>query len=204
MTTGKIFLSGGGDEKATQVLDNIFFKEIPLHSNILYVATGFRKKKKILHAMEWMQDMITMHGRSDVTFHLADDLTGFEHLGDFSAIYVGGGDVDTLMDEFDRTGFEFVLKNYSEHGGTIYGGGGGSIVLGKYIDTRREIRRQYKTGVELLGKYSIFPGYRGENMDGWVPSHNSHLICIPDGIGVIIQDGKIVGDAGKSYKIYEI
>ena len=27
MTTGKIFLSGGGDEKATQVLDNIFFKE---------------------------------------------------------------------------------------------------------------------------------------------------------------------------------
>ena len=108
------------------------------------------------------------------------------------------------MDEFDRTGFEFVLKNYSEHGGTIYGGGGGSIVLGKYIDTRREIRRQYKTGVELLGKYSIFPGYRGENMDGWVPSHNSHLICIPDGIGVIIQDGKIVGDAGKSYKIYEI
>lgn len=204
MTTGKIFLSGGGDEKATQVLDNIFFKEIPLHSSILYVATGFRENEKMLHAMEWMQDMINMHGRSDVTFHLADDLTGFEHLGDFSAIYVGGGDVDTLMDEFDRTGFEFVLKNYSEHGGTIYGGGGGSIVLGKYIDTRREIRRQYKTGVELLGKYSIFPGYRGENMDGWVPSHNSHLICIPDGIGVIIQDGKIVGDAGKSYKIYEI
>jgi hypothetical protein len=123
---------------------------------------------------------------------MADDLTGVKHLGDFSAVYVGGGDVDTLMDEFDRTGFEFVLKNYSEHGGTVYGGGGGSIVLGKFIDTRREIRRQYKTGVELLGKYSVFPGYRDENMDNWVSGHDSHLICIPDGIGVIIKDGKII------------
>lgn len=204
MTTGNIFLSGGGDEKATQLLDSYFFKEVPHNTNILYVATGFRDNEKFANAVEWMQDMINMHGRSDLRFHMAYNLSGIKHLGDFSAVYVGGGDVDTLMDEFDRTGFEFVLKSYSEHGGTVYGGGGGSIVLGKFIDTRREIRRQFKTGVELLGRYSVFPGYRDENMDGWVSSHDSHLICVPDGIGVIIQDGKIIGDAGKAYKVYDI
>ena len=132
-----------------------------------------------------------------------NDLTQINHLGDYQAVYIGGGSIDILMDEFDRTGFEFVLKHYSEHGGTIYGGGGGAITLGKFIDTSREVRRQYKTGVDLPGKYSAFTSYKGENMTGWVPGHDSHLICLPDGIGVVVQDGKIVSDAGKSYTIYE-
>lgn len=29
----------------------------------------------------------------------------------------GGGDTEVIMDEFDRTGFEFVLQDYSNHGG---------------------------------------------------------------------------------------
>ena len=38
---------------------------------------------------------------------------------------------------------------------------------------------------------------------GGPQKHDSKLICIPDGIGVIVQDGKIVGDVGKSYTVYE-
>ena len=203
MTTGKIFLSGGGDENASYLLDKEFFKEVPLNGEILYITTGFREDERILHAMEWMQRVMELHGRSDINFLMIDDLTQLKHLGDYEAIYIGGGDIDTLMDEFDRTGFEFVLKNYSEHGGTIYGGGGGAIILGKFIDTIREVRRKYKTGVGLLDKYSVATSYRGENMTGWVPSHDSHLICLPEGIGVIVKDGKIIGDAGKSYTVYE-
>ena len=40
-------------------------------------------------------------------------------------------------------------------------------------------------------------------MDGWVHGHGGHLICLPEGIGVIVKDGKIIDDAGKSYKVYE-
>lgn len=203
MTTGKIFLSGGGDEYASELLDKQFFQEIPQGGKILYIATGFREDERYLHAFEWMQSVITLHARDDIDFQMDNDLTQIKHLADYNAVYIGGGDVDILMDEFDRTGFEFVLKNYSEHGGIVYGGGGGAITLGKYIDTNREIRRQYKTGVELLDKYSVCTSYKDENMDGWVHNHGGHLICIPEGIGVIIKDGKIIGDAGKSYKIYE-
>lgn len=203
MTTGKIFLSGGGDEHASEILDRQFFKEIPLGGKILYIATGFREDERYLRAYEWMQGVIKLQARRDVTFQMDNDLTLIKHLVDFDALYIAGGDIDILMDEFDRTGFEFVIKNFSEHGGTVYGGGGGAITLGKYIDTNREVRRQYKTGVDLLGKYSVCTGYKGEKMDDWPQKHDSKLICIPDGIGVIIQDGKIVGDVGKSYTVYE-
>lgn len=203
MTTGKIFLSGGGDEHASELLDELFFREIPLNGKILYIATGFREDERYLHALEWMQKVIKMHARSDITFFMDNDLTQIKHLGDYDAVYIGGGDVDILMDEFDRTSFEFVLKEYSEHGGLIYGGGGGAITLGKYIDTNREIRREYKTGVDLLDKYSVCTSYNGEKMDDWPVHHGSQLICLPEGIGVIIQNGKIIGDAGKSYKVYE-
>ena len=73
--TGKIFLSGGGDENATKMLDEMFFAELPQNSNILYIATGFRESEKIASASEWMQDMINMHGRTDIHYLFADDLT---------------------------------------------------------------------------------------------------------------------------------
>ena len=203
MTTGKIFLSGGGDEHASEILDRQFFKEVPLNGKILYIATGFREDERYLKAYEWMQGVIKLQARSDVTFQMDNDLTLIKHLLDFDALYIAGGDIDILMDEFDRTGFEFVIKNFSEHGGTVYGGGGGAITLGKYIDTNREVHRQYKTGVDILGKYSVCTNYEGEKMDDWPQKHDSKLICIPEGIGVIVQDGKIVGDVGKSYTVYE-
>lgn len=202
--TGKIFLSGGGNENDTKMLDDMFFMEIPQNGNILYIATGFHKSDRIATASDWMQDMIRLHNRTDIKYLFADDLTGIDHLGNFSAIYIGGGDTEILMDEFDRTGFEFVLQNYSRHGGTVYGGGGGAITLGKYIDTRNDIRRHFKTGVELIGRYSVCTGYRDENKDGWAASHDSHLLCLPDGVGVIIEDGKIIRHAGSNYKIFDL
>lgn len=202
--TGKIFLSGGGDEIATKMLDEMFFAELPQNSNILYVATGFRESEKITSASEWMQDMINMHGRTDIHYLFADDLTPFRHLNDYHAIYIGGGDTNILMDEFDRTGFEFVLQDFSRHGGIIYGGGGGAITLGKFIDTGRDIHRQYKTGVELLGRYSVYTDYHDENKDGWATSHDSLLLCLPSGVGVVIEDGKITRNAGRNYKIFEL
>ncbi len=203
MITGKIFLSGGGDEYASEFLDKQFFKEIPNGGRILYIATGFRQDERYAHAFDWMQSVITLHARDDIDFQMDNDLTQIKHLADYNAVYIGGGDVDILMDEFDRTGFEFVLKNFSEHGGIVYGGGGGAITLGKYIDTNREIHREYKTGIDLLDKYSVCTSYNGEKMDDWAHRHGSHLICIPEGIGVIIKDGAIIGDAGKSYKVYD-
>ncbi len=197
---GKIFLSGGGDENATKFLDELFFREIPQGGNILFIATGFRDTEKYAHALEWMHDVLLMHKRPDVLFYLANDLNNVDRLDDYSAVYIAGGDTDAIMDEFDHTGFEFVLANYVRIGGTVYGGGAGAIVLGKYIDTRRDVRRKFKTGADLLGRYSVFPGYRQEIVDGWVPAHNSHLLCLPDGIGVVMQDGKIIADAGKSYR----
>lgn len=202
--TGKIFLSGGGDENATKMLDEMFFAELPQNSSILYVATGFRDNEKMSSASEWMRDMIAMHGRTDIQYLFADSLAPFKHLGEYSAVYIGGGDTEVIMDEFDRTGFEFVLQDYSNHGGVVYGGGGGAIALGKFIDTGRDIHRHYKTGVGLIGRYSVYTDYRDENKDGWAASHDSFLICLPSGVGVVVQDGKIIRHAGSNYKIFEL
>ncbi|MCR4753871.1 MAG: hypothetical protein K5837_05695 [Candidatus Saccharibacteria bacterium] len=84
------------------------------------------------------------------------------------------------------------MQDYSNHGGVVYGGGGGAIALGKFIDTGRDIHRHYKTGVGLIGRYSVYTDYRDKNKDGWATSHDSFLICLPSGVGVVVQDGKII------------
>lgn len=201
---GKIYLSGGGNEQDTFSLDGYFFAEIPLGGKILYVPYALKGHPKYETAREWFANLLALHGRTDITFEFAEDLTLYKDLSSYHAVYIGGGDTDMLMDELDRTGFEFVLEHYNRHGGVVYGGSAGAIVLGKFIDTCREVRREFKTGCGLLGRFSVCPHYRGEKKDGWPTSHDSKLICLPEDVGVVVQDGQVINSDSRKYTIIEL
>lgn len=202
---GRIFVSGGGSAEDTQQIDKLFLNELPAGSKFLFVVTGFRGDPREQTAQQWMVDLLLLHKRPDLICQMANDLSVIRSLAEYHAVYVGGGDAELLMNEMDRTGFEFILERFNRHGGILYGGGsGGGLIMGKYIDTSTEIHGDFRTGINLLGKYSIRAHYRGdsERWDGWPMKHNSDLLCLPEDVGAVFKDGYLEKVTSRRHRIY--
>jgi hypothetical protein len=200
---GNIYVTGGGTNAELSLVNKRFLADIPQGGRVLYVPYAMKNESRLATCVETFHNMLVTQNRTDIVFDAGMDLSFFRELTSFHAVYIDDGDADILMNEFDRTGFEFVLENFSRHGGIIYANDSAAITMGKYIDTCREVNQEFKTGCGLLGKFSIYPQYRDEDKTGWAPRHDSQLLCIPSGVGMIIKDGKIDWYNSHRYKIFE-
>lgn len=206
---GRIYVTGGGSAEDTRLFDENFFNELTPGSKFVFVTTGYRGGKYERTAQQWMIDLLLMHKRPDLICQMVDDLAPIRSLAEYQAVYIGGGDAELLMNEMDRTGFEFILERFNRHGGILYGGGsGGGTIMGRYIDTTSEIHHQFRTGLNLIDKYSIRAHFRGDMDNGvawrnWPAKHDSKLVCLPEDVGIVFKDGKIESFSSRRYKIYE-
>jgi hypothetical protein len=201
---GNVYLASDGTLKELASFNDRFLKDIPYGGHLLYIPYAMKNSPKYANCANDFYGMLLAHGRTDIQMHLGEDFSQIRQLTGFHAVVIEAGDTDILMNELDRTGFEFVLDNFSRHGGVIYGRGTGGIVLGKYIDTCRDVNQDFKTGCGIIGKYSFCPNYRHENKDGWASRHDSHLICVSEGVGVLIRDGRVEWSNSRGYKIFEL
>lgn len=92
--------------------------------------------------------------------------------------------------------------------GRIYisgGGSGGGLIMGKYIDTSSEIKTPFRTGLELIGRYSIRAHYEHmrEDWASWPAKHGGPLLCLLSDVGVVLKDGRIEKTTSHRYKIFE-
>jgi peptidase E len=201
---GAIYLASDGTLQEFASFHDRFLKEIPYGGHLLYIPYAMKNNPKYSTCANDFYAILLAHGRTDIQMHMGEDFSQIRQLTSFSAVVIEAGDTDILMNELDRTGFEFVLDNFSRHGGVIYGRSTGGIVLGKYIDTCRDVNQEFKTGCGMIGKYSFCPNYHNENKDGWASRHDSHLICASTGVGVMIKDGRIEWSNSRGYKIFEL
>jgi Peptidase E len=203
---GRIYISGGGSAEDTKQLDKLFFNELPAGSKFLFVVTGFQGDPREQTAQQWMVDLLLMHNRPDLICQMAYDLNDIKSLADYHAVYIGGGDARLLMNEMDDSGFEKILARFNFYGGVLYGGGsGGGLIMGKYIDTSSEIKTPFRTGLDLIGRYSIRAHYEQSREDwaSWPVKHGGPLLCLPSDVGVVFKDGKIETTTSHRYKIFE-
>ena len=182
---GRIYVTGGGSAEDTRLFDENFFNELTPGSKFVFVTTGYRGGKYEHTAQQWMIDLLLMHKRPDLICQMVDDLAPIRSLAEYQAVYIGGGDAELLMNEMDRTGF-----------------------MGRYIDTTSEIHHQFRTGLNLIDKYSIRAHFRGDMDNGvawrnWPAKHDSKLVCLPEDVGIVFKDGKIESFSSRRYKIYE-
>lgn len=200
MKDNRIYLSGGGNEKQSFPLDKFFFDTFPKNGSFLYIPVALRGNKLYPTAHIWMKSILEIHERNDIQFETADDLSKYrlEDLKSFDAIYIGGGNTWSLMQELMDSGFSQELISYIKNGGVVYGGSAGAIVLGKNIDTHddeNKINLKDTSGFNLLSDYSVACHYIDKQSDrfkDWAISHKSPILCLPEEAGLMFGNDSIL------------
>lgn len=206
----RIYLSGGGNEKQSFLLDKFFFSKLPKNGRFLYIPIALRGHKLYLTAHLWMKSIIEFHERVDVQFETVDDLSKyqFENIEKFNAVYIGGGNTWSLIKEFKDSGFSNVLIKYVKEGGQVYGGSAGAIILGKRIDTHddeNKIDLKDISGFDLISNFSIachFKDEQSERFKTWATSNSLPIICLPEETGLIIENNIALCAGTKPCVIY--
>lgn len=210
MKDNRIYLSGGGNEKQSFPLDKFFFDTFPKNGSFLYIPVALRGNKLYPTAHIWMKSILEIHERNDIQFETADDLSKYrlEDLKNFDAIYIGGGNTWSLMQELMDSGFSQELISYIKNGGVVYGGSAGAIVLGKNIDTHddeNKINLKDTSGFNLLSDYSVACHYTDKQSDrfkDWAISHKSSILCLPEEAGLMFGNDSILCVGTKPCVIY--
>jgi dipeptidase E len=205
-----IYLSGGGNEQQSLLLDRYFFNKIPENGNFLYIPVALRGTELYPTAKHWMKKLLELHKRIDINFETADDLScyKYEEVKKFDAIYIGGGNTWGLMQELRELSFDGYLAQYLKDGGQVYGGSAGAIVLGRKIDTHDDeniMNMENAVGFDILKNYSVACHYEDEQSDRfkeWALHNNSPIVCLSEESGLVIEGNSVQCVGTKSCIIY--
>lgn len=191
----RIFLSGGGNETQSFPLDKFFFDALPHSSHFLYIPVALRGHKLYPGATNWMKNILTLHGRDDLTFDVIDDLSQSVSTSSYAALYIGGGNTWNLFKEISDSHFIDILLAFVAEGRLLYGGSAGAIILGKHIDTQDDERSDMESetlGLDLLGGYSVTCHHKDEHRQrysAWAVEYRSAIICLPEETGLVFEHG---------------
>jgi len=132
---GHILLSGGGSGKQTKALDLYFRSLLPDQCKILYIPVAMRHSRK--YTFGSCYDFISGIGFKKCSIDMWTDLKfrKLSEIKEYNAVYFGGGNTYSLLDEIRKSNFDKIIKKYVFEGGIVYGGSAGAIILGKDIKT---------------------------------------------------------------------
>ncbi|MBP6974975.1 MAG: Type 1 glutamine amidotransferase-like domain-containing protein [Candidatus Pacebacteria bacterium] len=207
----QIYLSGGGNEHQSLTLDKFFFNTIKSGGKFLYIPIALRGHKLFPTANLWMDGILKLHNRTDITFEVMDNPSEYtqDDLEKFDAVYVGGGNTWSLIQELKESEFSELLISYIESGKIMYGGSAGAIILGKRIDTHDDENKQNSKDVEGFDKlsgYSITCHFKiedGDRFQSWAVLNKLPIICLPEETGLIVVDNIATCVGEKPCQIYK-
>ncbi|MGG0368548.1 Type 1 glutamine amidotransferase-like domain-containing protein [Priestia endophytica] len=201
----KLFLSGGGNAKQTEEIDKEFVKQINLNKSLLYIPIAMHGEIPYEYCLEWINSVFNPLGIMEIIMWTDLKNKCLEDLESFSAIYIGGGNTFSLLNNLRNFGFDEVLKDYVEHNGVVYGGSAGAIVLGSNIMTCAHmdsniLKLQDCAGLNLIGNYSIWCHYQVENdhlIRNYMNEYNKPVIALSEETGICLcTDGvRVIGNA---------
>ena len=146
----------------------------------------------------------------DIQFETVDDASKYtlETLKEFNAIYIGGGNTWSLIQELKDSGFAAAMIQYIEGGGQVYGGSAGAIIMGKKINTHDDENKmglEDVSGFNLLGNFSVACHFKDEQNDRfkkWVVDNNSPIFCLTEETGLVIENSSALCVGTKPCVIY--
>lgn len=210
-----LFLGGGGSKEQSTQLDTALVEHVSRTRqsmlSVAYIPVAMEQRQErhsYPSCLEWFKDVF---GNQFQEIEMWVDLSKLtiQDLRQKGAVYIGGGDTDVLMKHILDAGFDTLLKQYLQEGGTYYGGSAGAIILGKDLRTAEEVRNREQPlnesfdGLNLLGGYSVFPHF-GKNKGNEFgepkvkeisAAIGSPIIAIPEGSGIMItgNEMKVLG-----------
>lgn len=198
--TGKLILSGGGNEKQTYLLDEVFLKNV---NKILYIPLAW-KNDDFDSCLKWFKCMISQHKK--VKIEMLADLSKEVNLQNYDAVYIGGGNTFKLLKKIKDYRFDKKLIEYYNKGGIIYGGSAGAIILGKDVKIAlickdkdvNEVKLKDTRGLNLTKDYYIqchFEDSQIEEHKKFIGKSKKKIIAIPEESSIFIENDrlKVVG-----------
>jgi dipeptidase E len=123
-----------------------------------------------------------------------------DELNNFNGIYIGGGNTFRLLHLLRSSGFDTALINFVEHGGAIYGGSAGAILLGRdimscaHMDTN-DVGLRDTTGLDLVNGYAIWCHYQLEDdtrIFSLAKKYNIAVLALSERSGVCAEDEQLL------------
>lgn len=191
---GKLFLSGGGDEKQTFELDEIFLKEV---NSILYIPIAW-KDGDYSSCEDWFTNAMKQH--KEVKIEILTNLSKDINLSGFDAIYIGGGNTFKLLKQIKENNFDKKLLDFFNQGKSIYGGSAGAIIQGADINTAllckdadvNKVNLQDTSALNLIKNHDIQAHFELDQIkehQDHIEKTNHNVIGIPEE-SALFFDGK--------------
>lgn len=193
----KIILSGGGDENQSFAIDKFFLSSVPKNGKILYIPIALRGHRLFEECELWMLSVLKKHDRSDVVVLTAKEMSPEKLNQDFDAIYIGGGNTWSLLNEIIKSDTLDILKKKINSGIVTYGGSAGAILLGEDISKNpdaNDAATDNSKGLDLLLGFSIVP--HSDTLEITKNDLYPKTISIPEDGGVFVTEEKIKVIAG--------
>ncbi|MBE2218898.1 MAG: Type 1 glutamine amidotransferase-like domain-containing protein [Ignavibacteria bacterium] len=205
---GQIFLSGGGNANKTKKLDEIFLKGITKSGRMLYIPVAMpREAFSYGECFEWICAVFPKLGYLHIDMWTDLKNRSSKELNKYSAIYIGGGNTFSLLNDIRKNGFDKQLALYLKKGGVVYGGSAGAIIFGKSIKTagfggdadKNNVGLRNFKGMNLVKGLSVQCHYTKNDdleMFRFVKEFRSNVLALPDETGIYSKNGKwkVVGD----------
>ncbi len=209
---GILFLSGGGDRNQTLEIDKQFAAEVNRGKPILYIPVAMDQEHISYESCyEWIKDVFYPFGVKDIS--MWTDLSGksIEELLEFSAVYIGGGNTYSLMNDFLRSNFHSLLQSFIKQGGVVYGGSAGAIIMGTSILTCshmdvNHVRLESYSGLSMVYDYSIWCHYEEENdslIQAFMETRQRPVIALTEETGIKVKNGTIVVSGSKGAYVFK-
>ncbi|UFX82598.1 Type 1 glutamine amidotransferase-like domain-containing protein [Candidatus Absconditicoccus praedator] len=204
-----IFLSGGGDAQQSEKFDRLYKNALP-GNKILYIPWAFYPQSYD-GCRKWIDTIFPAErGYKLEILHEDDNFDTDSLVNDYDGVYIGGGNTFRLWNLIKQTGFDKLLKKFTELGKPVYGGSAGAIIMGKEINTSPDLNVTKLTDQDCLGLnyfdgYSIFCHYKAKQdpeIYDYIRNYGFPVIALEEGVGVYLQDGRIYsGGEGSAYVI---
>lgn len=200
-----IFLSGGGNEEQTEMIDKEFVKAIDHNKPLLYIPIAMQGEIPYEDCYKWINSVFRPLGITEIEMwtDLGDKYP--EDLKKFSSIYIGGGNTFYLLNVLRETGFYNILKEFVDKKGIVYGGSAGAIIFGRDILTAKHMDPNHtnlKTfeGFNYIDNYSLWCHYETSNdsvIKEYVNKYGYSVIALPEEAGIVMNEGtlKVIGSS---------
>lgn len=203
--TRRIFLSGGGDEEDSKLIDEQFVKALDLSKPTVYIPNAM-SQDRYPSCLDWFTSAMGRYGVTSI--EMWDDLHTRRPVGDVAGVYIGGGDTVKLLNEIRATGFDRYIAEIVEHGAPLYGGSAGAIIFGEDIRTAPEasnLSQSEAKGLKLVDGYSVMCHYneqqavRAQALQEMV---GTSVISIPEESGAFICGKNLVNCGSAPIYLY--
>ena len=195
----RLLLSGGGSSESVATLDAVFVSEIEVTKPVLYVPVAMEAKRfSYAQCLEWFTGIYAPYGITNI--QMCTDLNAAPDLGQFTAVFIGGGNTFKLLKEIKDAGFDTKLIEYLAQGGFLYGGSAGAIICGNSIEAAyygdssdvNDVGLEDLTGLNLLGGMDVWCHYTPKD-DEQIVKYAADLYILYEESGLFMHGSGITG-----------